>query len=136
MTTPLPQIDELVTDELIAKAADVIDGRRHNYDVNSATWKPYCICGWIAEEPYDVAAYDRHLAGAVLEAVLPGIIQQAKAEALREAADDINARRNGPELIAAADKWGGYYSGIRTAMENEEFALRARAAQLEVVRDA
>lgn len=60
---------------------------------------------WLAEHDAQVAA-------------------QAKAEALREAADDINARRNEPQLIALDDRWGGYYAGIRTAMENEEFALR------------
>lgn len=56
---------------------------------------------------------------------------QAAAKALREAADDMNARRNGPELIAAADRWGGYYSGVRTAIGNEETALRLRADRIE-----
>ena len=84
MTTPLTQINALVTNELIARVADVLDTRRHNYDVNSATWKPYCICGWIAEEPYDVAAYDRHLAVEALEAVAPLIAAAAWDEGFAE----------------------------------------------------
>lgn len=56
--------------------------------------------------------------------------QEERERTLREASDDIAARANGPELIAAADKWGGYYSGVRTAMQNEEAALRLRAGAI------
>ena len=52
---------------------------------------------------------------------------RVKAEALKVAANDVAARANGPELIAAADRWGGYYSGVRTAMQNEESTLRETA---------
>ena len=55
--------------ELIAKAADAIDYRRHDFGVDPDTWRTYCICGWSAERSHDVAAYDRHLAVTVLEAV-------------------------------------------------------------------
>ena len=57
-----------INPELIAKAADAIDSRRHDFgfDRNS---RLYCPCGWTAEKPHDVAAYDRHLAELALEAV-------------------------------------------------------------------
>ena len=55
--------------ELIAKAADAIDYRRHDFGVDPDTWRTYCICGWSAERSHDVAAYDRHLAELALEAV-------------------------------------------------------------------
>lgn len=56
---------------LIAKIADAIDGRRHSFRVTHETWRPYCTCGWSAEESYDTAAYDRHLAELALEAIHP-----------------------------------------------------------------
>ena len=66
--------------ELIAKAADAIDSRRHDFgfDRNS---RPYCPCGWTAEEAHDVAAYDRHLAVAVLEAVAADLRAEGAAQA-------------------------------------------------------
>lgn len=45
-------------------------------------------------------------------------------------ADDIAARANGEGLIRAADRWGGYYAGVRTSMQDEEQTLRAHAAKL------
>lgn len=56
---------------------------------------------------------------------------QVAAKALRDAADDIAARANGSALIANADRWGGYYHGMRSGMQNEEQALRIRADRLE-----
>lgn len=77
MTTPLPQINALVTNDLVDKVTDAIGFRRHEYQVDHDTWRPYCICGWSAEESYDVAAYDRHLAVEALEAVAPLIAAAA-----------------------------------------------------------
>lgn len=57
--------------------------------------------------------------------------REGQIEALREVADDINSRVNDPFLITAADKWAGYYSGIRTAMQVEESALRSLADRIE-----
>ena len=67
--------------ELIAKAADAINLRRHTYNVDTDTWKPYCICGWTAEEPYDIAACDRHLAELALEAVADDLRAEGAAQA-------------------------------------------------------
>ncbi|WP_432789262.1 hypothetical protein QYM46_13060 [Brevibacterium sp. K11IcPPYGO002] len=58
-------------------------------------------------------------------------IAKIKADALREAADDLNARANGPSLIESADKWAGWYGGVRAAMQSEESALRLRADRIE-----
>ena len=77
--------------ELIAKVADVIDVRRHEYRVDTDTWRPYCACGWTAEESYDVAAYDRHLAALMLEAVADDLRAEGAAQAL-EAAGEARAR--------------------------------------------
>ena len=65
------------------------------------------------------------------EAQLTQVSREAKIEALREAADDMDARANKNELIARADRWGGYYSGVRSSILNETSALRARADSLE-----
>ena len=56
---------------------------------------------------------------------------QVAAKAVRDAADDIAARANGSALIANADRWGGYYHGMRSGMQNEEQALRIRADRIE-----
>ena len=58
-------------------------------------------------------------------------IAKIKADALREAADNLNARANGPSLIESADKWAGWYGGVRAAMQSEESALRLRADWIE-----
>ena len=79
--------------DLIERVADVIDVRRHDYRVDSDTWVPYCTCGWTAEESYDVAAYDRHLAVAVLEAVAHDLRAEAWDEGFgagHEAARHVN----------------------------------------------
>lgn len=67
--------------ELIAKAADAIDVRRHDFRVDTDTWRPHCICGWTAEEPHDTAAFDRHLAVATLEAVADDLRAEGAAQA-------------------------------------------------------
>lgn len=68
---------------------------------------------------------------AVLDAEFDRFIAKVKADALREAADDLAARSNAPWLIAAADRWGGYYGGVRIAMQTDEVALRLRADRIE-----
>lgn len=62
-----------INPELIAKAADAIDVRRHDFRVDTDTWRPHCICGWSAEESHDVAAFYRHLAELAIEAVADDI---------------------------------------------------------------
>ena len=57
--------------------------------------------------------------------------REAAVKALREAADDMDARANKNELIARADRWGGYYSGVRSSILYEEAALRHRADRME-----
>ena len=57
--------------------------------------------------------------------------REAAVKALREAADDMDARANTNELIARADRWEGYYSGVRSSILNETSALRARADRME-----
>lgn len=82
----MSDIDQYLTDVLVDKVTDAIDVRRHEYRIDTDTqvpfWVPYCICGWSAEDPHDVAAYDRHLAVEALEAAAPLIAAQA----LRDAA--------------------------------------------------
>ena len=68
-------------DALIEKAAKAI--ALHEYRVEIPSWIPTCICGWRADRAYDTAAYDAHVARAVLETVADDI----RAEALRDAAD-------------------------------------------------
>lgn len=58
-------------------------------------------------------------------------IAKIEADALRKAADDLNARANRPSLIGSADKWAGWYGGVRAAMQSEESALRLRADRIE-----
>lgn len=64
---------------------------------------------------------------AALEAAAPAL----RAQALRDAADDIERRSSEHALIVAADKWGGYYGGVRAAAQNEAANLRARADEME-----
>lgn len=64
-------------------------------------------------------------------AALVEVETSIRAQALREYAAEVNNRSNGPELIAAADKYAGYYSGLRAAMQNEELVLRHRADCIE-----
>ena len=54
----------------------------------------------------------------------------AAALALEEAADDIESRRNEPGLVHLDLRYAGYYTGIRSGMESDSKALRARAAEI------
>lgn len=82
----------------------------------------------------DSTEKERYLCDA--DAVLASpAIAKLKADTLREAADDLHARANGPALIRAVDRWGGYYGGVWTAMQNEESALRLRADAIERLSD-
>ena len=54
----------------------------------------------------------------------------AAARALEEAADDIESRRNEPGLVHLDVRYAGYYTGIRSGMESDSKALRARAAEM------
>ena len=67
---------------------------------------------------------------AVAKAWLEQVKREAKVEALREAADDMYARANKNELIARADRYEGFYAGIRASILNETSALRDRAEQI------
>ena len=67
----------------------------------------------------------------VAVAWLAQVQREAAVKALREAADDMDARANKNELIALADRWEGYYTGVRSSILNESSALRARADRME-----
>ena len=54
----------------------------------------------------------------------------AAARALEEAADGIESRRNEPGLVHLDVRYAGYYTGIRSGMESDSKALRARAAEI------
>lgn len=54
----------------------------------------------------------------------------AAARALEEAADGIESRRNEPGLVHLDIRYAGYYTGIRSGMESDSKALRARAAEI------
>lgn len=51
----------------------------------------------------------------------------AGAQALRDAADDLAVQANEPGLIERAGRYQGYYAGVRSAMQDAETKLRARA---------
>ena len=53
------------TEDEIDRAADVLAA--HGYRV-TWDWYPFCTCGWRADQPRDVASYDRHVARAALRA--------------------------------------------------------------------
>lgn len=53
------------TEDEIGRAGDVLAA--HGYRVTS-DWYPFCDCGWRADQMYDVAAFDRHIARAALRA--------------------------------------------------------------------
>ena len=67
------------------------------------------------------------------EAKRAQVRREAAVKALREAADDMDARANKNELIARADRYEGFYAGVRASILNETLALRARAEQIEDV---
>ncbi len=58
------------------------------------------------------------------------IERAAAVRALEEAADEIESRRNVPGLVYLDVRYAGYYTGIRSGMESDSKALRARAAEI------
>ena len=117
-----------INPELIAKAADAIDGRRHEYRVDADTWRTYCTCGWSAEEPYDVAAHNSHVAVAVLEAVADDLRAEGAAQALEDAADrlDLTELERNSEL----SRWDYDSSDFYEELVAEWLTAQARAAEL------
>ena len=95
------------------------------------------VIGIIADDLcFETGGIDEpHTNGCAQEAAAKAWLAQVKREAavkaLREAADDMDARANTNELIARADRWEGYYSGVRSSILNETSALRARADRME-----
>ena len=85
------------------------------------------------DEYHDPIAYPSHVRSAeqAFDRWLAQVKREAAVKALREAADDMDARANQSELIARADRWEGYYSGVRSSILNETSALRARADRME-----
>ena len=81
---------------------------------------------FIAAAPTDIAALL-----AEVERLRAQVQREAAVKALREAADNMDARANKNELIALADRWEGYYTGVRSSILNESSALRARADRME-----
>lgn len=61
---------------------------------------------------------------------LAEVERAAAARALDLAADEIESRRNVPGLVHLDVRYGGYYTGIRSGMESDSKALRARAAEI------
>ena len=55
------------------EAVEAVAGEvgRHEFSADPADWLPRCSCGWAASKAYDVDAFDRHVAEAVLTAALP-----------------------------------------------------------------
>ena len=53
------------TEDEVDRVADVLAA--HGYRV-TWDWYPFCTCGWRADQPRDVASYDRHVARAALRA--------------------------------------------------------------------
>lgn len=66
-------------------------------------------------------SYNRHISK---------VERAAAARALDLAADEIESRRNVPGLVHLDVRYGGYYTGIRSGMESDSKALRARAAEI------
>ncbi len=64
------------------------------------------------------------------DAWLDRIEREAAARALDLAADEIESRRNVPGLVYLDVRYAGYYTGIRSGMESDSKALRARAAEI------
>ena len=79
-----------------------------------------CHCQEAADSTRDVIAKE-----------IAGIRREAAVKALREAADDMDARANGSELIRKAERWKGYYLGVLSSILYEEAAIRHRADRLE-----
>lgn len=75
------------------------------------------------ESPQDrYAEFDRRLAARD---------RKVKAEALRDAAIDTRRRAEDPDLNELADRYSGYYAGVRSALQAEAEDLDDRADQIE-----
>lgn len=55
---------------------------------------------------------------------------EVAARALEEAADAFERKAADPALTAMADKYAGYYAGVRSGMQATTKTLRAEAARL------
>ena len=53
------------TEDETDRVADVLAAHEHRITWD---WYPYCTCGWRADQTYDVASYDRHIARDALRA--------------------------------------------------------------------
>lgn len=62
--------------------------------------------------------------------LIASIEREAAVAALREAADGIESRRNEPGLVHLDVRYAGYYAGLRSGLESDTKALRARAAEI------
>ena len=77
------------------------------------------------------AGAHRHVAAQnKFDSWLAEVERAAAARALEEAADGIESRRNEPGLVHLDVRYAGYYTGIRSGMESDSKALRARAAEI------
>lgn len=56
----------------------------------------------------------------------PEVEAKIAARALRDAVADLDRRVNDPALIEAADRYSGYYAGVRSAMQRESQLLLDR----------
>ena len=82
---------------------------------------------WEVRDEY--AAGNIH-AEAEFDRMIAEVERAAAARALEEAADGIESRRNEPGLVHLDVRYAGYYTGIRSGMESDSKALRARAAEI------
>ena len=82
---------------------------------------------WEVREQY--AAGNIH-AEAEFDRMNAEVERAAAVRALEEAADGIESRRNEPGLVHLDVRYAGYYTGIRSGMESDSKALRARAAEI------
>ena len=55
---------------------------------------------------------------------------KAQVEALLEQSDELNRLANTKSLIEAADKYAGYYAGVRAARQEDELLTRGRADRI------
>lgn len=69
----------------------------------------------------------RDLYRADVRAAYPHLARWVTAQALRKAADEINALLNAPDLIANADRYQGFYQGMRDGLALSEKTLREGA---------
>ena len=90
-----------VTDEMIEKGREARE--EHYLRVSPVA----CTCGWKSDtyiEADGLPRFEAHLVDLALTAVLPGVIQQAKAEAWDEGAE-VAWGRSTPEVNGARYHW-------------------------------